>query len=123
MEKTFSSNRLFVYFCAALIIIWVGLQLVSNSLMSALAERDGVALYQWQWPQFRLHSTIDSLKTEVVSRSPTEAVVKIVGRQRLCREATNGKSWREVGKPTDVSAVLTYYQSNKKWILGRVDLP
>jgi hypothetical protein len=123
MDKIFSLNRVFVFFCAALVAIWLALQFVSNSLLSALAERDGRSVFDWHWPDLKLISKVNSLHAEVLSKSPTEAVVKVTGKQILEKTAADRKTLREVGKPTDVSATLTYYHNDRAWILGRVDLP
>jgi len=123
MEKIFSLNRVFVFFCAALVVIWLSLQFVSNSLLSAIAERDGRSVFAWRWPDLKLISKVDSLHAEVLSKSPTDAVVKVTGKQILEKTGSDRKTLREIGKPSDVSATLTYYHNDKAWILGRVELP
>jgi hypothetical protein len=123
MEKFFTPNRIFVFFCAALIAIWASLQFVSNQLLSALAERDGKSIFGWSWPNLKLNEQVDSIHTEVLSRSSTDAVVKVSGVQTLHKALDDGTLVKEVGKPTDCSATLRYYHNNKSWILGGVELP
>jgi hypothetical protein len=123
MDKIFTPNRVFVYFCAALVAIWACLQLVSNQLLAALAERDGKSILGWSWPDLNLTEQVDSLHTEVVSRSATDAVVKVSGQQILRKTLDDGKTFQEVGKPTECSATLRYYHNNKYWVLGGVELP
>jgi hypothetical protein len=123
MDKIFTPNRVFVYFCAALIAVWAGLQFVSNQLLSALAERDGKSILSWSWPDRNLSEQVDSLHSQVVSRSATDAVVKVSGQQTLRKSLDDGKTYTEVGKPTECSATLRYYHNNKSWVLGGVELP
>jgi hypothetical protein len=123
MDKIFTPNRVFVYFCAALVAVWAGLQIVSNQLLSALAERDGKSILGWSWPDLSVSEQVDSVHTEVVSRSGTDAVVKVSGQQTLRKSLDDGKTYKEVGKPTECSATLRYYHNNKSWILGGVELP
>jgi len=123
MDKIFTPNRVFVYFCAALVAVWAGLQIVSNQLLSALAERDGKLILGWSWPDLNVSEQVDSVHTEVVSRSGTDAVVKVSGQQTLRKSLDDGKTYKEVGKPTECSATLRYYHNNKSWILGGVELP
>src|SRR5271170_49721 len=121
MEKFFTPNRIFVFFCAALVAIWASLQIVSNQLLSALAERDGKSILGWSWPNLELTEQIGPIHTEVLSRTATEAVVKVSGEQTLRKALDGGKSFEEVGKPTECSATLRYYHNNKYWILGGVE--
>jgi len=123
MDKIFTPNRIFVLFCAALVAIWACLQFVSNQLLSAMAERDGKAIMGWTWPQLKLAERVNSVHAQVISRSGTDAVVKVSAQQTLEKLLDDGISYQDVGKPTDCSATLRYYHNNKSWILGGVELP
>jgi hypothetical protein len=123
MEKIFTPNRIFVLFCAALVAIWASLQVVSNQLLSTLAERDAKSIMDWSWPDLKLSANVDSIRAEVTSRSATEARVKVSARQILRIALDDGTSYKEVGKPTECSATLRYYRNNQHWILGGVELP
>src|ERR1700733_11438138 len=83
MEKIFTPIRIFVYFCAALIVIWACLQIVSNQLLSAIAEQDGKAILDWSWPGANLSANVDSIHAEVTSRTATDAIVKVSGKQTI----------------------------------------
>jgi hypothetical protein len=142
MEKLFTPNKVFVFFCGMLIAVWLGLQYVSNSLLMEIAKKDGESVFDWYWPTYKLNSQVDHLEAHIVNRSATDAVVSVEGKQQLAFKdkpadpsnpsslKTEGKQGKpesinvpkEVSKTTDCKATLTYYHTDKYWVLGKVEL-
>jgi hypothetical protein len=120
MEKLFSPNRLFVSFCALLVIVFLCLQYVSNIVLAETAKVDGEKILNWQWPTVNLRGKATNIDTKILSKTSTEAVVEVDGKQSAEKLIAGGAA-QEVVKPTDCKLVLTYYHTDKHWILGRVE--
>ena len=104
-----------------LIAIWLCLQYVSNALLAEMAKTDGQRILNWQWPTVSLRGKANNINTKVLSKTATEAVVEVDGKQSTEKLIADG-ALQEVAKPTDCKLILTYYHTDKYWVLGRVEL-
>jgi len=121
VEKMFRPSRWFVYFCGALVLVWLALQFVANARLTEDAKHEAKQLFEWSWPQLGVSSQADITEAKVVSRSDADAVVEVKGRQDVKVQAAENEA---AGKSEviDCAAKLTFYKSNNNWILGKVEL-
>lgn len=134
MDKFFSANKLFVGFCGALIVVWIALQVVMHLRIIEIAKLDAAKIFTWSWPVKNgvLSSSASNTCAQVIKKTGSEVTVKVTGKQALERhlfdiDADNNKyevqAPPELGKRSlDCEATLTYYRSDNRWILGRVEL-
>ena len=122
MKRLFTPSKLFIVFCAALIAVWAGLQLVVNLRLTMMAKMDGQKVLDWSWPPAKVRSKVEVLSAEVVNRTPTDAVVRVKARQILQRCDDSGANFQDTGVPSDCQAILTYYKANRNWLLGKVEM-
>jgi hypothetical protein len=122
MTRQFTASKLLIVFCAALIAVWASLQLVVNLRLTAIAKMDGQRVLNWSWPPEGLRAKAEVLSAEVLNRSATDAVVRIMARQTLQRSDTSGVAFTDTGGASDCQAVLTYYKANRNWLLGKVEM-
>ena len=116
MEKVFSFNRFFLFFCLIFVLLWLGLQAVGYLHLTGLAKVDGERIFGWTWPARKIHSTAQIEETKIVSRSANDAVVKVSGSQNIAIIGEIG----QLGVDQFV-ANLTYYRTNNHWFLGKVE--
>lgn len=121
MEKFFRPSKWFVGFCALLILVWGGLQLVANLRLEDEARRAGSDVFSWDWPGRQWRSTAEVSQSSVLKRTATDAIVRVKGRQSVVL-SDGGAPGRQIVE-RDLSATLTFYKSRDQWLLGRVDLP
>jgi len=124
MENIFRPNKWFVGFCALLIIVWGGLQFVSNARLTDDARACAADLLTWEWPGRNWSSAAAISDASVVRRSDTDAIVRVKGTQILTvapagvqADFKNSKSDR-----VDFQATLTFYRASNEWVLGKVEL-
>jgi hypothetical protein len=136
MDKFFTANKLFVAFCGLLIAVWLALQVVVHMRIIEIAKIDAVKIFSWDWPirdASVLASSVSSPSAQVLKKSGTEVVVKVIAKQALERRpfASTGRSTPGSDLETslvaakrslDCEASLTYYRSDNRWILGKVEL-
>ncbi len=135
MEKLFRPNRIFVIFCLLLIIVWLGLQYVSNMRVSEAAKVEAEGVFDWKWPG-QVSSNVEITDVSVLSKSENEARVRVRAKQTFTKladaekEADQGnqeKSAKEnqpaqgTASSGDTACVLTLYRSNRNWVLGKVE--
>ena len=132
MESIFRPNKWFVLFCALLILVWGGYQLVANMRIANEAKLIGQDIFTWDWPELGWSSNGLITDATVVRRNDTDAIVKIKGKQ-LIRSLRSGAqaakdSQQSSGTTTpdqvmEANATLTFYRLSNNWVLGRVELP
>ena len=122
MENLFTPGKIFLFFCAALIAVWSSLQLVINLRLTSMAKLDGQRVLDWSWPAEKMRAKAEILGAEVVSRSATDAVVKVKARQTIQHLDSGAATFKDTTQPTDCQAVLTYYKTNRNWFLGKVEM-
>jgi len=131
MEKLFRPNKIFVIFCLLLIIVWVGLQYVSNMRITQAATAEAQEVFDWDWPG-HVSSNVEITNVSVLNRSDNEAKVRVKAKQMLRKVAdlavekdkkTSQESSRtDSGSSTsDTACVLTLYRSDRNWVLGKVE--
>lgn len=111
MEKIFSINKWFVFFCGFFVLVWLALQTVTNQRIVEIAKMQATLVFSWQWPDMGWGEEADITEAKVLKLTKTDAKVRIVGRQK------------EIGGTgvDDLTATLTFYREGKNWILGRVE--
>jgi hypothetical protein len=119
MEKIFQPNKWFVGFCAMLILVFVLLQVVQYARLSDMAKIIGTDIFTWGWPDKNISSSCQITDAKVLSKTHTDAVVEIKGKQVLSAEEIKPDTKSET---TECSAVLTLYRVNDRWELGKVEL-
>ena len=134
MEKLFRPNRIFVIFCLLLIIVWLGLQYVSNMRVSEVARMEAAEVFDWKWPG-QVSSNVEITDVSVLSKSENEAKVRVKAKQTFTKLASaetanhcNQEKSAPETQPTqgaasssDTACVLTLYRSNRNWVLGKVE--
>lgn len=134
MEKLFRPNRIFVMFCLLLIIVWLGLQYVSNMRVSEVARMEASEVFDWKWPG-QVSSNVEITDVSVLSKSENEAKVRVKAKQtftKLASAETANQCNQEKSIPetqpaqgaassSDTACVLTLYRSNRNWVLGKVE--
>jgi cell division protein FtsL len=118
MEKIFRPSKWFVLFCLILIIVWGTLQIVSNMVLEERAKEITKEIFTWQWPDKTWSSQVKDMNTSVLSRSRTDAIVKVNGKQDLIQAADNVSK----SQICDFTLVLSFYQVSNHWVLGKVEL-
>lgn len=121
MESIFRPNKWFVWFCALLIVVWVGLQTVSNMRLVDEAKRIGQHIFTWSWSGPNWTSQAEITEATVVKRGDADAIVKIRGRQTLTYKQGKMLAKKEEKTADVVEATLTFYRANNNWILGKVE--
>jgi hypothetical protein len=135
MEKLFRPNRIFVIFCLLLIIVWLGLQYVSNMRISEAARLEAAEVFDWKWPG-QVSSNVEITDVSVLSKSENEAKVRVKAKQTFTKlagangTADQGNQEKPVSatqpapgaaSSSDTACVLTLYRSNRNWVLGKVE--
>ncbi|MBX9770529.1 MAG: hypothetical protein K2X29_04120 [Candidatus Obscuribacterales bacterium] len=111
MEKIFSINKWFVFFCGFFVLIWLAQQTVINQRMIEIAKLQAQPIFSWQWQDMGWAEEADISEAKVLKLTKAEAKVRIVGRQKeLVGSGVN-----------DLAATLTFYREGRNWILGRVE--
>lgn len=129
MAKFFRGGKLLVAFFALFIIVWLILKMVSNERLQAESQLLAEDVFTWIWPDRGFRSSAKFWSAEILSRGEHEAVVKVKGKQTLTRlkallAAPEGSVDKESGQSetVDCAARLHLYLSNKKWVLGSVEI-
>ncbi|MBA3856091.1 MAG: hypothetical protein C0507_04205 [Cyanobacteria bacterium PR.3.49] len=130
MEKLFRPNKIFVIFCLLLIIVWVGLQYVSNMRITEAATAEAEEVFDWSWPG-QVSSKVEITNVSVLNRSDNEAKVRVKAKQTLTKlvdalgapDKKDGSSTAATSGPStsDTACVLTLYRSDRNWVLGKVE--
>ncbi len=136
MEKIFRPNRIFVIFCLLLIVVWLGLQYVSNMRISEAAREEAIEVFDWQWPG-QVSSNVEVIDVSVLSKSDNEAKVRVKAKQTLTKMAETADNAKEKdtqkstspevqpasgpASSSDTACVLTLYRSDRNWVLGKVE--
>lgn len=115
MEKFFRPNRIFIIFCLLLIVVWLGLQYVSNLRITDAAAAEAQEIFDWSWPQ-QVSSTAEITDVAVLSKSENEAKVRVKAKQTLTKLVDSKDT-----SSSDTACVLTLYRFNRNWILGKVE--
>lgn len=121
MEKVFQVNKWFVGFCAALIVIFAALQIVSTLRLSDLAKKAGSDVFSWSVPELNIQSVAEIKDARIMKRSDNTATIKVTGEQTFSAPDRTSQT-RLTTQKSECSAVLTFYRENNNWILGRVEL-
>jgi hypothetical protein len=117
MEKVFSINKWSVGLCAVIIAAFAAVQFAGNEHLTTVASLAAEHIFSWQWlGAGRSHAVID--KAEVVKRSETDAIVRVKARQLIEQEQA-GKFLKQ--PEIACSALLTFYRSDKDWVLAKVE--
>jgi hypothetical protein len=125
LDKFFSTNKLFVIFCGVLIAVWLSLQAVIHLRIIETAKLEAARIFTWSWPtkDFVLTSSIESPTAQVINKSANEVLVKVIVTQRLEKHRIPPPpADTVVQRSLDCEAILTYYRSDNRWILGKVEL-
>lgn len=112
MEKLFSINKWFVFFCGLFVLVWLALQTVSNQRIVEIAKLDAQSVFSWQWQDMGWGEAADITEAKVLKLTKFDAKVRIVGKQRAISPD---------GQTEKLVATLTFYRQGKNWILGRVE--
>jgi hypothetical protein len=83
MEKFFSFNKFFLFFCVVFILEWLLLQAVSYMRLTGMAKLDGERILSWSWPDKDIKSVVQIYDTKILKREPADAVVKVLARQAI----------------------------------------
>ena len=88
------------------------------------AKLAGLSIFTWNWPELAVQSEVESLNAQVVRRGSHDAVVTVTGRQIIHLSDADVDDKKIVEKPSsqDVEATLTFYRSEDRWELGKVEL-
>jgi len=125
MEKFFTPNKFFLFFCILFVLEWLGLQLVSYMHITDQAKLDGEHVFNWSWPSKNMRSVAEIYRTKILSRSNNDVTVKIWAKKhmdQLNSLATAPQNLERQNTLTDkCAAQLTYYRMNNKWFLGRLE--
>ena len=109
MERIFSFNKWFVFFCGFFVLVWLALQVVTNERVVEIAKENAQQVFSWQWPDMGWGEEANIAEAKVLKLTKTDAKVRIVGRQK----SDSGEK--------ELSATLTLYRQGRDWILGRVE--
>jgi hypothetical protein len=118
MEKIFSINKWSVGLCALIIAAFGAMQFAGSEHLLAVASLAGEHIFSWQWQGAgRAHAVI--YKAEVMKKSDTDAVVRVMAHETIEQEAAG----KFIAKRPEIacSAKLTFYRADKEWILARVE--
>ena len=123
MENIFRPNKWFVGFCALLIVVWGGLQLVSNTRLSDEAKACALDVFTWDWPGRNWTSIASVSDANVLRKSDTDAIVRVRGKQVLTVAPAGVKAdfKNSRSEEFDFAATLTFYRASNRWVLGKVD--
>lgn len=125
MEKIFTPNRWFVLFCGLLILVWGALRIVADVRLCERAKLVGQSIFTYNWPELDVISEVESINAQVLRRGSHDAVVTVTGKQKILKPEIDSKSDESVlqnGSNLDLKAVLTFYRSEDRWELGKVEL-
>ena len=139
MEKLFVPGKWLVVFCALFLVVWFGLQHVSNKRLIEEAKLIGNTIFSWTWPG-QWQSDAEITDVSVVQKTDKDAVVVIKGTQRLSYPADAGHSTKAAQgesqnkeEKVNCSATLSFYKMSSEnpetkkiedyWVLGQVDFP
>ena len=128
VENIFTPNRWFVLFCGILILVWGALRIVADIRLCEKAKVVGAEIFTFNWPDPSICTKVQSIKAQVMRRSSHDAVVTVTGRQAvydLMTVKVDPEQGPDAVKPTaenDLNAVLTFYKSEDRWELGKVEL-
>ena len=125
MEKIFTPNRWFVLFCGLLILVWGALRIVADVRLCERAKVVGLSIFTWNWPDLAVKSKVESINAQVLRRGSHDAVVTVTGRQVISKPGTDLNPKADLGpnqSTNDLKAVLTFYRSEDRWELGKVEL-
>jgi hypothetical protein len=118
MDKIFSINKWSLALCVCIIAIFLAVQAAGNAHLAASASLAAEHIFSWDWLELgRSHGVIDKL--EVVKRTETDAIVRVLVREQIeQRQAGN-----LIAKRPEINAraLLTFYRSDKDWILAKVE--
>lgn len=118
MEKIFSINKWSVGLCALIVLFYAAFQFTANERLAAEAEIRAKEIFSWQWRGLG-RSTCIIDKAEVVKRSEHDATVRVKAREQIEQEQ-EGKFLKK--EPQVVcGALLTFYRSDKNWVLAKVE--
>jgi len=125
MEKIFRPNKWFVIFCALLVAVWGGLQLVANMRLADEAKQEASQIFTWDWPTLNCFSKADVTDATVVRRTDSDAIVKVSGKQVVTTAPPNTPVDFKTARSdvVDVNVTLTFYRSSNQWVLGKVEIP
>jgi len=144
MEKLFSFNKFFLFFCAVFVFEWLALQIVGYMRLTSLAKVDGERILAWQWPHKNLRSVIEIYDTKILKRDTSDAIVKVLAKQsiqadilspgnkstaqepkavveQLASEKQEIIAGKDIEPITKCGVTLTYYRTNSQWFLGKVE--
>ena len=137
MDKLFTPNKWFVFFCAMFIGVFVLLQYVSSQVLIDIAKSCATGVFTWDWQDKNVASRVDIKDVKVINRNGTDAVVEVSGEQYFVPFDTIIPEQKglpgEPSKPEVVDkskstehdpckATLTLYKLQNKWVLGKVEL-
>jgi hypothetical protein len=124
MEKFFTPNKFFLFFCVLFVLEFLGLQWVSYMHITDQAKLDGGHVFNWTWPSKNVRSIGQIYKTKILKRTNNDATIEIWAEKHM-DQINNSPTAQPIQKkdtPIDKCAVqLTYYRMNNKWFLGRVE--
>ncbi len=131
MEKIFSFNKFFLFFCAVFILEWIALQVVGYMRLTSMAKVDGERILAWQWPYKQIRSVVEIHDTKILKRDANDATVKVLAKQSI-QPITGGPIVTttpdtvllfppQTKTNTQCTATLTYYRTNSQWFLGKVE--
>ena len=66
MEKFFTPNKFFLFFCILFVLEWLGLQLVSYLHITNQAKIDGEHVFNWEWPSKHMRSIAQVYETKIL---------------------------------------------------------
>ncbi len=118
MEKLFSLNKFFLFFCAIFVFEWLALQVVGYMRLTSLGKLDGEKILGWTWPAKNTKSVIQIYDTKVLKHDNNDAVIKVLAKQAI--EPINSPS-QESKLNSKCAATLTYYRTNSQWFLAKVE--
>jgi hypothetical protein len=133
MKKIFSFNKFFISFCIFFILVWIALQVVVYMRMVNTAQIDGAKVLAWSWPNANVKSTISIYDTKVIKKDHNDVIIKIFANQTIepinperFSLAVRGMTRRNtegimLEPDTKCAVTLTYYRTNKQWLLGKVE--
>lgn len=114
MEKLFSINKWFVFFCGFFVLVWLALQTVINQRIVEIAKMDAREVFSWQWQDKGWSQEADITEAKVLKLTRADAKVRIKGTQRTTY--ITGENSTE-----ELAATLILYREGKNWILGKVE--
>lgn len=112
MEKLFSINKWFVFFCGFFVLVWLALQAVTNQRIIEIAKLYAGDVFSWQWQDMGWGEMAQITDAKVLKLTKTDAKVRILGMQRAIAPG---------GNIEELEATLTLYREGKNWKLARVE--